>query len=117
MGHDEQLAECLEWKKNMEGTVKDSKPMETKTSLSNLWIVFFGVCGFMVLAMSIIISNVIANDNKARGYSDRAYQELAEAKLTAQKEHQEMMSSFRNSQDEIKFRLGKIEGALGVRVQ
>jgi hypothetical protein len=120
--HEEQLAECLEWKKHVEEVMKKGnecmeKAPETSTSLGNLWRVFFGVCAFFVLVTGTLISNVIANDNKARAYSDKAYQELADAKLIAQKEHQEMMRGWRDSMEEVRYRLGRIEGAVGIKHQ
>jgi hypothetical protein len=122
MQHDKQLAECLEWKKHVEEVMRKgnecmTKAPETYTSLSNLWKVFYSACGFFVLVTGVLINNVIANDNKARTYSDKAYQELADAKLVAQKEHQEMMKGWRDTMDELRYRLGRIEGAVGIKHQ
>lgn len=79
--------------------------------------VFFGVCGFYVAVLIILIGYVVDNDRKATAAVVDVNERIAEAQVTAQREHAEMMSKAYESANvryaEIIQRLTRIEAKAG----
>jgi hypothetical protein len=78
--------------------------------------VFYAVCGFFIFSMSIMISYVVINNNRAIAAEQVISADLAVTKLLSQKEHAEMMDKVTTRMNdgfqEIRQRLARIEAKL-----